>query len=72
MIDRAIPFLSIDLFVRLEIPFEELWNEADLLPIDGLTVRVCSVAHLIRMKPLAGRAEDLADIEALEALGDGT
>jgi len=34
-------------------------------------IPVVSVQHLMRLKKAAGRPQDLADIEALEALGSG-
>ncbi len=34
--------------------------------VDGLTVRVCSLEHLLAMKRVAGRVQDLEDIKHLE------
>ena len=38
--------------------------------IDGMTVRVASIEHLVAMKQAAGRARDLEDIAKLRALAD--
>jgi len=37
----------------------------------GLTIPVVSLLHVKRLKKAAGRPQDLADIEALEALEKG-
>jgi hypothetical protein len=68
--DPTDPRRAVDLFAEPPLPFEELWAAADVLRIDDVTVRVASVDHLIAMKELAGRAQDLADIEALRSLRD--
>lgn len=59
------PLLEVDLFARDPLPFEELWQRADLIDLDSVRVPVASVADLIRLKERAGRPQDLADIEAL-------
>lgn len=62
------PMLSLDLFVRDTIPFEQLWTRAEMMDVGGIPVRVASIDDLIVMKRTAGRPRDIADIEALEAL----
>lgn len=59
------PLLTIDLFVKQPIPYNELYNHSVTMELDGVTVRVCSIDDLITMKQLAGRPKDLADIEKL-------
>jgi hypothetical protein len=48
---------------------EELYAKLDSdaleSDIDGLKVRVCSLDHLLAMKRVAGRAQDLEDIRHL-------
>jgi len=58
----------VDLFVDEPVRFEGLWERAILLPLERTTVRVASIPDLIDMKRQAGRAMDLADIEALETI----
>jgi hypothetical protein len=48
--------------------FEEAFAHSVEIVIDGIPVRIPSVADLIRNKRASGRTKDLADIEALEAL----
>lgn len=61
---------EVDLFATEPLPFEELHADARTFVIAGVPVRVASRRHLIVMKRQAGRARDLDDIAALEALGD--
>jgi len=58
---------TVDIILAPEVPFEELWTAATVVTVGGHTVRVASIEHLIRMKAVAGRAQDLADIERLRA-----
>lgn len=48
--------------------FEEASARATTLDIEGIPVRIPSVADLIRNKRASGRTRDLADAEALEEL----
>jgi len=60
---------TIDIFIASPIPFGDLWRDTLRVEISsGLRVPVASVAHLIRLKELAGRPQDLADIERLREL----
>ncbi len=59
------PLLTIDLFVKQPIPYNELYSRAVNMELDEVTVRVCSIDDLIIMKKQAGRPKDLADIEKL-------
>ncbi len=60
---------TIDIFTESILPFEDLWNDASAVEISqGLAIRVASVPHLIRLKEIAGRPQDIADIERLRAI----
>jgi hypothetical protein len=50
--------------------FDEAFLHATAVEIEGITVRIPSVADLIRNKRASGRTKDLADAEALENLTD--
>ena len=47
--------------------FEALDAEASDVQMDGLTLRVCSLEHLLAMKRASERPRDRDDVEALEA-----
>lgn len=68
MRDERNPLLTVDLFAREPIPFEELWADATLAVLRGRSIRFASIPHLIRMKRAVGRPQDLTDIAELEAL----
>jgi len=65
MYDPTQPAVTIDLFVRYPIPYEQLWSRSVEMALGDLMVRVCSIDDLITMKQDAGRYKDLADIEQL-------
>jgi hypothetical protein len=58
---------EIDLFVRYQIPFEELWPNAVRKRVGESMVRVASLEHVIREKRRQGRPHDLRDVEGLLA-----
>lgn len=62
---------TVDIMLASPVPFEDLWAAASMINIAGHDVRVASIEHLIRMKTAAGRAQDLADIERLQAKLEG-
>lgn len=64
----ANPMLSLDLFVKDPIPFEQLWARSEAMDLGSVSVRVASIDDLISMKRAVGRPHDLTDIVALEAL----
>lgn len=49
---------------------EQVAEDAVEIEIDGLPVRVCSLAALREMKRTASRPQDVADLAALDELGD--
>jgi hypothetical protein len=50
-------------------PYQRLRERAEQIDVDGRDVRIASIEDLVAMKRAAGRARDLDDIEALEAIG---
>ena len=68
MRDPGNPLLTIDLFAREPIPFDDLWSRATNVVLGGREIRVASLEDLITMKRVAARPQDLLDIEKLEAI----
>lgn len=66
--DERNPLLTIDLFAREPIPFDELWAEATPVRLRDREIRIASIEHLVQMKRTAGRPQDLVDIDKLETL----
>jgi hypothetical protein len=71
--------MSVAIFVRYPLDFEELWNRGVKIDLPGTSPRIASIDHLIVMKRNANRPQDLLDIEQLERIkrlldeqGDGT
>jgi hypothetical protein len=68
MIDPSNPMRVVDLFVDHPLPFEELWSRSVKLELQNTTMRIASIPDLIRLKRMAGRPQDKADIAQLEAI----
>jgi hypothetical protein len=66
--DPKNPLREVDLFVEHPLPFKELWDRSELVELGASRVRIASIPDLIFLKRLASRAQDLQDIEALEAI----
>ncbi len=67
-VDPAQPMTLIDVFVEEKIPFLEVMQEIVQMEARGIVIPVVSLRHLKRLKKAAHRPQDLADIEAIEAL----
>jgi hypothetical protein len=63
-----IPGLEVDVFVEEPFAFDEASDRAVSVALDTTTATVVSLPDLVALKRASGRAMDLADLEALEAL----
>ena len=61
--------VTVDL-ILVEPAFGQVWSGRQRFERAGTRLTVVSVAGLVAMKRLAGRNQDLADIEALESIGE--
>lgn len=68
MTNRTNPLLSVDLFAEPPLDATRILQGAETVELGGMKVPVCSLADLIEMKRISGRAMDLADIQALEQI----
>lgn len=64
------PLRSVDVFVDEPVAFDRLLRDAVRKDLDGTTVPVASIDHLIEMKKGTGRSRDLQDIEKLLHIRD--
>lgn len=62
------PFKLIDVFISNPIEFKEMDNEKIVKKAASIKIPIPSIKHLIALKKIAGRPEDLRDIELLEKL----
>jgi hypothetical protein len=60
--------MSVDIFVRYPLDFDDLWSQGTEIELPGASLRIASIDHLILMKREAGRAQDLIDIEKLQKI----
>jgi hypothetical protein len=63
-----LPGVEVDLFVEEPFDFGAVYARAVRVPLDATTVTVISLDDLVAMKRATGRAVDLADVDALQAL----
>ncbi len=61
--------ITLDLMLVAPV-FEEVWASREVIQLDEQLVTVVSKDGLITMKKLSGRPQDLADVEALNKIGD--
>ena len=62
------PLQEVDLLLDSPVSFEEADRAKTVLTAGPLRIPVVSLNHLIAMKRVAGRARDVADVDALERL----
>lgn len=58
----------VDILIKPVITYENLYRDAVVVHVGGLSVRIASVAHLIAMKTGTGRSKDAIDIDELTKL----
>jgi predicted nucleotidyltransferase len=68
LIDRAQIDRQIDVFVDTPIPFETLYAARENVALGGTNAPTASINHLIEMKTIAGRPQDISDIHKLRFL----
>lgn len=60
--------LRIDILTDTEgVPFEDAWQAKKQIVYDDVVINVIGLEHLLILKAIAGRKQDLADIEKLKA-----
>lgn len=59
------PYILIDIMINNPLDFEQMYARRKELESWGTKLTVASVEDIIKLKQVAGRAQDLSDIEAL-------
>jgi hypothetical protein len=67
-IDPQQPMSLVDVFIEEKIPVRELLQDRVILSAKGIAIPVVSIPHLKMLKKAAGRPQDLADLEAIDAM----
>ena len=62
------PLDEVDILIDPPLPFAEMAAGAEVVEAEGLRLPIAGIRHLIRLKELAGRAQDVADVDALRRL----
>ena len=65
------PLDEVDVLIDSPLPYAELAAGADLVEAEGIRLPIVGIRDLIRMKERAGRAQDVADADALRRLVEG-
>ena len=66
--DPAQPLREVDIFVSHPVDFEGLWERSKLVELESTKIHIAAISDLIALKRLAGRPQDLQDIEVLERI----
>jgi hypothetical protein len=62
------PYQIIDILVENQLDFEQLYTSRKIVFLGEFQIPLVSIEHLSGLKKIAGRKQDLADIQALEKL----
>lgn len=60
------PYKIIDVFVQHPIAFKELYRKKKDVSVGEFKIPVVSIEHLIELKNIAARLQDISDIESLQ------
>jgi len=58
----------IDIFVQHPLPFENMYNNREVIAVGDFNTSVISISDLIKLKKAAGRLQDQSDIRALHKI----
>ena len=67
-VERQPPFNLIDMFVDEPIKFSNLYKKRIMTKFGRVTVPIASIDHLIKLKGMAGRYQDIQDIAQLREI----
>ena len=65
---RKDQYKLVDVFVTEPIPFKLLNKNKKMIKAGRIVIPICSMEHLVKLKKIACRPQDLADIAALKKI----
>ena len=68
-IERRSPFRNVDVMVRPLRNFDTLYDERAVVKVRGVSIPLMPLGALVRLKQVAGRPQDVQDIQDLRRLG---
>lgn len=66
--NKEMPYKIIDVFVENPIDFKKLYRDRIDIKAGNFRIPVVSIDHLIKLKSMAKRKQDISDIESLKRL----
>ncbi len=64
--NKNLPYRIIDVFVKEPIDFKELYRDKVNISVGIFKIPVVSIGHLIKLKQISGRKQDISDIVSLK------
>lgn len=61
-------YMNLDVLIDTPFPFDAIWNDKEEREIEGITINIVSVNHLIEMKKYSNRKQDQDDVTLLSKL----
>lgn len=61
-------YMNLDVLIDAPFVFEEMWQEKEVREVEGVSVNIVSVNHLIGMKKYSNRKQDIDDVVLLSKL----
>lgn len=60
--------VTVDIFAQYPVDFDELYADSTAVSLPSASLRIASIQHLMQMKRVAGRPQDMLDLEKLEMI----
>jgi len=68
VVNPDLPFQEVDIFLSNPIDFAEAYAHRQVIKAKGFNISLLSIEHLIALKEISAREQDLSDITALKQL----
>jgi predicted nucleotidyltransferase len=61
-------YMSLDVLMDIPLQFDELWASKENRSVDGISLNIVSIQHLIELKQYANRKQDIDDVLLLSKM----